>query len=109
MPHIIIEYSRDLDDHIKEVTTHAHHALAKQGIDKARIKTRGIALDHAIVGDKGAEGRMAHITLLLLAGRDVETKKQYGDAIIEKVKGHLPEDVKVTMEIRDMDPDTYYL
>lgn len=109
MPHIIVEYSNAIDASMPAALEHAHDALTAQGIDKARIKTRGIALPHAIVGDKGFDGKMAHITLLLLEGRDIPTKKQYGDAIIEQVKNNLPSDTTVTMEIRDMVKDTYYL
>ena len=76
MPHIIVEYSRELDDHIEmsDLLKTMHEALAAEGINKARIKTRGIALKHVIVGDQGAAGEMLHATLLLLEGRDIAKK-----------------------------------
>lgn len=110
MPHIIVEYSPDLEEthDIPGLLQKLHEALAAQGIDAARIKTRGIDLTHAYVGTKGFAGSMIHITLLLLAGRDVSTKKQYGDALRGLVKAAVSE-ASVTLEIRDMDPETYYL
>ncbi|MCB1651692.1 MAG: hypothetical protein KDI46_06535 [Alphaproteobacteria bacterium] len=109
MPHIIVEYSKTLEPKIPALLSSLHEALAAQGIDKARIKTRGIALSHADVGEDGAGGQMMHATLLLLAGRDLETKKRYGDALHGLMKKTAPPHCAVTLEIRDMDPDTYYL
>jgi 5-carboxymethyl-2-hydroxymuconate isomerase len=111
MPHITLEYSSSLKDSrdIPAVLSSLHETLSDQGIDIARIKTRGIALDDAVVGDQGSVGQMMHATLLLLAGRDIPTKKQYGDALHNVMKDAAPEGCAVTLEIRDMDPDSYYL
>ena len=109
MPHIRIEYSKSLEPHMADIVQKSHEALAGEGIEKDRIKTRGIALDHLAAGDEGADGQMLHATLLLLAGRDVPTKKQYGDAIKAVLDASAPSGCKVTLEIRDMDPETYYL
>lgn len=111
MPHITLEYSSSLKESrdIPATLSNMHHALADQGIDVARIKTRGIALDDAVVGDKGLGGQMMHATLLLLEGRDIPTKKQYGDAIHAVMTDAAPEGCAVTLEIRDMVADTYYL
>lgn len=110
MPHIIVEYSPDLEERsdLPALLQTLHEALAAQGIDAARIKTRGIALTHAYVGTQGFAGSMAHITLLLLAGRDTATKKQYGDVLHGLAKAAI-QDAAVTLEIRDMDKETYYM
>lgn len=113
MPHIIVEYSESLDGPIDMqcLLGALHEALAAQGIDKTRIKTRGIPVAHAFVGEKGKAGTMIHATLLLLEGRDVATKKQYGDAlheILKKASAKSPV-CATTLEIRDMNKDTYYL
>ncbi len=114
MPHIIVEYSKNLEEQIQvgEMLIDLHEALAAEGIDKMRIKTRGIALDHAVVGTTGAQGAMIHATLLLLEGRTIETKKQYGDKLHHIMQNHtkkLANPCAVTLEIRDMVKDTYYL
>ena len=82
MPHIIVEYSENLRDEVSipEIVTALHEALAAEGIDKKRIKTRAIPCI-ASVGDEGLSGKMLHTTLLLLEGRDLPTKKQYGDPL----------------------------
>ncbi len=109
MPHIIVEYSKTLDQKIPALLYDLHDALAAQGVDKARIKTRGIMLDHAVVSEDGAAGQMIHVTLLILAGRDAVLKKQFGDALYDVVKRLGSARCAVTLEIRDMDPDMYYL
>lgn len=109
MPHIIVEYSKSLDAQIPALLQSLHESLASNGIDKVRIKTRGIPVEHNVVGEKGLGGLMLHTTLLLLEGRDLPTKKQYGDPLYELTKKAAPEGCAVTLEIRDMDKDTYYL
>jgi len=109
MPHIIIEYSHEINALILPILKNVHEALAKQGIPKEKIKTRGIPFPYTVVGNKGTEGNMLHASLLLLAGRDTQTRKQYGDAIMEQIKAGTPEDTIISMEIREMNPDTYYL
>jgi 5-carboxymethyl-2-hydroxymuconate isomerase len=109
MPHIIVEYSKSLEGEIPSLLNDLHEGLTAQGIDKARIKTRGIAIDHAVVGERGTDGQMLHATLLLLAGRDIPTKKQYGDSLHAILKSSAPENCAATLEIRDMIADTYYL
>lgn len=114
MPHIIVEYSKNLESQISigDMLIDLHDGLASLGVDKARIKTRGISLDHAVVSDMGADGAMVHATLLILDGRTLDEKKAMGDKLhhimsesVLKIIDHCA----VTLEIRDMDRETYYL
>lgn len=114
MPHITVEYSTDIADHINfpALLRDLHQALADEGIDISRIKTRGIPLPYVVVGDNSGRRNMVHLTLLLLAGRDTATKKQYADPLYallkERIHAAMPK-CAITLEVRDMDPDTYYL
>lgn len=114
MPHIIVEYSKNIGDiiDISHLVADLHEALAAQGVDQARIKTRASSCNYVAVGDHGSHGHMIHATLLLLEGRDAKTKKKYGDALHGLIKKRVKGVVKscaVTLEIRDMDTDSYYL
>lgn len=114
MPHIILEYSSDLETKtdVQSLLQGMHDALSNEGVDRSRIKTRAISLPHYVVGDQGKDGSMAHITLLLLEGRDDATKKQYSTPIHQLVKSKLSADIPniaVTLEVRDMDAETYIL
>ena len=115
MPHIIVEYSQNMgpDLDLPQILTDLHEMLAAQGVDKARIKTRAIPLLHSVVGlNEANEGHMAHLTLLLLEGRDIPTRQTYGQALhgvlARAVKDEFP-DCAVTLEVRDMVKDTYIL
>lgn len=115
MPHIIVEYSQNIEGRVSipDMLTQMHDALSGQGVDKGRIKTRGTALNHSIVGNAAAnEGQMVHITLLLLEGRDTGTKKQYSEPLhgiaCKIAQGAFP-DCTVTLEVRDMSAATYIL
>ncbi len=114
MPHIIVEYSKNLGEiiEISDLVSELHNVLSDQGIDKSRIKTRAIACNYVAVGDCCCNDHMLHATLLLLEGRDVETKQKYGSALYgvlnDSVKNIL-KNCSVTLEVREMNKDTYYM
>ncbi len=111
MPHIILEYSKSIETHvdISAALSDMHDTLAAQGVDKARIKTRAVSLEHNIIGDTGPTGQMIHVTLLLLEGRDVATRQQYGQALYDILQPYVPEACSLTLEVREMHKDTYIL
>lgn len=111
MPHIIVEYTASLQGNgfdVQDLLLGLHQKLASEGIDKARIKTRAIPIEHQCVGLDEASGRMVHATLLLLEGRDSATKKRYAAPLFSLLKQHAPGDCATTLEVRDMSKDTYY-
>ncbi len=113
MPHIIVEYSKNIGDiiDISKLVHDMHDKLAEQGVDKNTIKTRGVACNYACVGEQDSRGHMLHTRLLILEGRDAETKHKYGDALHEVMKKYVGDAVKhcsITLEVRDMDKDFYY-
>lgn len=115
MPHIIVEFSQNMapDLDLPEMLNDLHDTLAAQGIDKGRIKSRSIPIIHSVVGHNAPnEGQMAHLTLLLLEGRDVPLRQTYGKALYEvmtqHIRGAFPE-CALTLEVREMVKDTYIL
>lgn len=109
MPHIIVEYTPSLETKIPALLEQLHESLTSQGIDKKRIKTRGISINHCVVGSNGANADMLHTTLLLLEGRTDDTKQTYGTALHNILKTTASQDVAVTLEIRDMKPSAYFM
>lgn len=113
MPHIIVEHSAGMGTQVDmpQVLKGLVEVLAGCGVDLTRIKARSYEMGHHVVADRGAVPQV-HVTLLLLDGRDVATRKSYGDAlhafvtsdIVEKVDGCV-----MTLEVREMDRETYYL
>lgn len=113
MPHIIVEYSKNLGEiiEVSDLVVQMHETLAGLGVDKTRIKSRAISCNYVSVGDVGVHGHMLHATLLLLEGRDDATKKKYGDALHAVMQHFMDGVVKhcsVTLEIRDMKKETYF-
>ena len=110
MPHIVLEYSQNLETqlNVPAVLLALHEMLAVQGIDQHRIKTRGVPLKDVLIGQKGADGQMMHITLSLLEGRDIETRRKYGQALYDTLKAHAPDECSVTLEVREMVQETYF-
>ena len=114
MPHIIVEYSKNLGDiiEIPALVHDMHDILAQQGMEKGRIKTRALCCDTVSVGEHGSDGHMLHTTLLLLEGRDDATKTVYGNALHRLMHSYADDVVKhcsVTLEIRDMNKNSYYM
>ncbi len=113
MPHIIVEYSRHLEGIVKvpDLVQDLHIALAAQGVDETSIVSRARACDYVSVGVLGVNGHMLHTMVLLSKGSDTQTKRKYGDVLYDVLKASVSEKVKncaVSLEIRDMDSDTYY-
>ena len=115
MPHVIVEHSANIADHYetKQLLSDIHNALADAGAPIERVKTRSIALNNFIIGTDAPDAAMIHITVLLLAGRDVATQKAMCDPVHEMLVSKVAtidglQNCSVTMEIRDMAADTYY-
>ncbi len=113
MPHIIVEYSRHLEGIVKvpSLVKDLHIALAAQGVDEVSIVSRARVCDYVSVGVIGTHGHMLHTMVLLLEGRDAETKRKYGEALYDVLKTSVEGKVKncaVSLEVRDMDKETYF-
>jgi 5-carboxymethyl-2-hydroxymuconate isomerase len=115
MPHIVVEYSSNLEGlvDVSDMLNDMHSALAAEGVDKFRVKTRGVSIPHSVVGDTAPNvGQMIHITLLLLEGRDDALKQQYSKPLYNVAKSatqSVVPDCSVTLEVRDMSAATYIL
>ena len=113
MPHILIEYSKIFGEIIETplLVLKLHNTLAQQGVDKSIIITRSRMSRYVAVGEQEMCGHMVHVTMSLKEGRDLETKRKYGDAVFKALKDEIEKKVNtcaISMEIRDMDADTYY-
>lgn len=108
MPHLIIEYSRELEREVPpgNLMQIAHDTSVASGLfDTADIKVRLLPTDHALVAGKA--GSFLHINLYLLTGRRTETKKQLTQALVEAYKSAQPNLASISADARDMDRRTY--
>ena len=109
MPHLVLEHSASLAE------THDLDALSKALFDAAAaspvfhntaaIKTRTIACDNVHMGT--APASFAHLTVWLFAGRSVEAKTALAEALLKVLDTHLPTVGGLSVDMRDMQPETY--
>ena len=108
MPHIIVEYQEELANsmEVEEVLMTIHQSIADSGLFKAnQIKTRAYQFCHFT--NAGGTEPYVHIQARIKSGRDAENKKQLGEVILSGLGTlNIPASV-VTVEIIDMDRDSY--
>lgn len=116
MPHIVLEYSQNLIAHVNvpQLLTDLHTALGAQpDIDLKKIKTRALVLADSVVKDNEyGQGQMLHVTVSVLEGRSVELRKQYGSVLYDILKAAKPDkfpDCALTLEVREMTRETYFM
>ena len=112
MPHMTLEYSDNLSDHmdVPVVLQRLHETLSDvPTIDLHRIKSRACKLETYIVGDYDDANQMVHLTVKLMEGRDVGLRHDIAVSLQKVIRSHLLEDLKcqVTVEIQELENATY--
>lgn len=109
MPHLIIEYARELELPVPTTLHALHQTLLDSGLfEEADIKIRAQAYADYLVGGT-VENRFVHLNVLVMDGRSEAVKKQLANALCETVKQHLnnAQHTQITAEVRDMLQATY--
>jgi len=116
MPHIVLEYTQNLiaSVDVPKLLADLHHALAAQpDIDLKRIKTRALVIANSVVKDRDHnDGQFMHVTVSVLEGRSATLRKQYGQALYDILMAARPEkfpDCALTLEVREMNRETYFM
>lgn len=108
MPHIIVEYAEQLanDEQITALLQAVHHSIADSGLFEAsHIKTR--AYPFRAFTNAGGDKPYIHIQARIKSGRDSDNKKHLAKAILVDIKKlDIPASV-ITVEVIDMDQDSY--
>ena len=115
MPHLVLEYSDNLVEPLDIGTLFAklHAELEGFGLFRPEdVKSRAVAHPHYRVGKGDPKDVFVHVTLSIMAGRPAEVRKSLGAAIATVVQGALGRTWQerrcdVTVEVREMDRDTY--
>ncbi|WP_061014912.1 5-carboxymethyl-2-hydroxymuconate Delta-isomerase [Photobacterium leiognathi] len=108
MPHCIIEYAKDLetDININELMATTHYATFSSGLfDEEDIKTRAIPFEFYRTGT--TEKPFVHITVRVLPGRDPKQKDNLAEVILHQVAAMSHNDICVTVEIEDINQESY--
>ena len=108
MPHCIIEYSTTLQAVVvpEKLLEAVHNGAVNSGLfETSHIKTRAIAYEHFIPGYQVDD--FIHVTLRILSGRDQHQKKHLSSAVLSELKSLGLSSLSITVEITDIDRDTY--
>ena len=108
MPHIIIEYAEQLaaDAEVAAILQAVHHAIVDSGLFKAnQIKTRAYPFKQFT--NAGGNDPYIHIQARIKSGRDADNKKRLGEAILAGLSSLNSNASVITVEIIDMDRDSY--
>ncbi len=108
MPHIVIEYSRELESSVAVSTlmqTAFDAAVAAAIMKPEDIKIRALPYTHFRL--EGGAKSFVHVTCRLLAGRTTEQKVGLSTRLRERMATLLPGVHSISIDIIDMDPDTY--
>lgn len=111
MPHLRLSYSADIfpnDGGVQQLLAELAGCLAGfETLDSRAIKAYATAHREWAMGD-GAPTGFVHCEVAILSGRPVELRKQIGAGIAAVLRKVLPrEEISLTVEIREMDRETY--
>lgn len=107
MPHIVVEYSANLEKEIaaSELTQKLHKTVVDSGIfSPDAVKARSVKYDDFVLTSAKS---FIHITTAILTGRSVEQRAALSGAIFKTVKENVPQAEKISSHIREMCAETY--
>jgi 5-carboxymethyl-2-hydroxymuconate isomerase len=113
MPHVICEYSANVDDKIRidALLATLHDAMLGTGVaEAAGLRTRAARREHVRIADNDPANGFVNVTIRLAKGRPPEIRKQVAAALFGAASRHL-EDVFTTtplalsVEVQEIDPE----
>jgi 5-carboxymethyl-2-hydroxymuconate isomerase len=111
MPHIIVEYSANLDDQIdiQKLIEAVHQAALRTGVfEVAAVRTRAERRDDYVIADGHEDNAFVAISARVAPGRSRETRQRLGQEIfdaaceyLEKVYERTP--LAISLEVQEID------
>jgi 5-carboxymethyl-2-hydroxymuconate isomerase len=117
MPHVIVEYSVNIEAEItpQRLVDEIHQAALASGIaEPVAVRTRLKRREHFRVGDGSPQNAFVHIDIRARKGRSLEQKKHAVQVIYDQANKTLEpvfqaRPLALTVEIHEIDPDTRLL
>ncbi|BFM49156.1 5-carboxymethyl-2-hydroxymuconate Delta-isomerase [Marinomonas sp. THO17] len=108
MPHCIVEFSQNLSQEVPpmdmlEAVRDA--TMASELFTQEDIKLRALPYKDFLTA--GTEDAFIHVTLRILAGRSQQQKQRLSQMVLDAIMAFALKDVSFTVEVCDMDRDTY--
>jgi 5-carboxymethyl-2-hydroxymuconate isomerase len=113
MPHLIIEYSVNIETDVapQQLLDDFHAAALATGISEpVGVRSRLARREYYKLGDDGGDNAFMHITARLRRGRTVEQKKMLLAALMEQANKTLApafaaRPLALTIEVHEIDPE----
>ena len=108
MPHIIIEYSEELfiDVDIQPLLKSIHTSIVNSGLfEESHIKTRAYPFKDFTYA--GQQSPYIHVQARIKSGRTASDKKSLSEGILDSLKPFNTHASVMTVEIIDMDRESY--
>jgi 5-carboxymethyl-2-hydroxymuconate isomerase len=113
MPHIIAEYSVNLEDRldVQALVDDLHQAaIASAVAELVAIRTRAVRREHFRVADGNPANGFVHIVARMRRGRTDEQRKALGQALLAAADKRLgsvypAHPIGLTVEVHEIDPD----
>lgn len=108
MPQCVIEYSNGIEQSVTPqwLMSAVFNAAKASGLfDINVIKTRTRCYEHYRIADQKKE--FIHVTAGILSGRSMQQRKRLSELILNELSGIQTESVNITVEIRQMEKETY--
>jgi 5-carboxymethyl-2-hydroxymuconate isomerase len=115
MPHIIAEYSANLEDRldVQALVDDLHRAAIESAVaELVGIRTRAVRREHFRVADGSPQNGFVHIVARLRVGRPEEKRKALGQALLAAADKRLANvypthPIGLTVEIHEIDHMTF--
>jgi 5-carboxymethyl-2-hydroxymuconate isomerase len=116
MPHILVEYSSNLEPHVsaRQLVHDLHHAVIQSGIAEPRmVRTRALPRDIYLVASGAPENVFVHISARIRAGRSVEARRGLGERLLRTARDALAglppsTPIALSVEVDEIDPEMLF-
>lgn len=115
MPHILLEYSANLNhppSH-RTVFEDLHEAIRPmESVRVADLKSRAVRHENVFIGDGNSDRTFVHLQVQLLTGRDQSVRQRLAKECMRVLESHFGADVvgphcQMSVEVREMERSTY--
>ena len=111
MPHIIVEYSANLDDQLdmQRLVDDLHQVVVDSRVaEVAAIRTRAKRRDIFRVADGDPKNAFVHVTMRLRIGRSTELRTQLAEALLAATdrnlqRAYTDRAIAITVEMEEID------
>jgi 5-carboxymethyl-2-hydroxymuconate isomerase len=116
MPHILVEYSRNLEARVNagDLIDALHGAVIESGLfETAAVRTRALPRDVYRIAGGDPQNAFLHIVARIRAGRSVESRKALGESLLRAARhaiSSLPSDtpIALSVEVHEIDPEMLF-